>query len=449
MIVVILVGNQRGGGKDLALHLMKDENERVEIHELRGFASDNLVSAFQESYAMSRATKCKQHLFSLSLNPPPDEDVETQVFENAVDRVEEKLGLEGQPRTIVFHEKYGDDGKLRRHAHAVWCRIDTENMKAVQLSFTHNKLQEIARELYIEHDWQMPRGFINKEERNPRNFTLAEWQQAKRAGKDARKTKAQFQDAWTLSDSQAAFGHALNERGYVLAQGRRGFVAVDHEGEVYPVSRWVGIKSKQVQAKLGELNGLPNVEEAHSRAAKMITDRLKEIAHEQVAISQSKQQVLSADAERTHQNQKEYRKKLEKIQAARKSLEEEQRQAKLRKGLLGFLDRFTGKRKRTIEENKNEAFKAQIRDREEWRNMEEKQRLANQSMHRKTESIKSKHQKSVNELKQDIDHIKSGVEDKKSKLREEFKAKRKSQQRERPKRRSSPSRSRDRPSFDR
>ena len=204
-----------------------------------------------------------------------------------------------------------------------------------------------------------------------------------------------------------------------------------------------------MQAKLGELNGLPNVEEAHSRAAKMITDRLKEIAHEQVAISQSKQQVLSADAERTHQNQKEYRKKLEKIQAARKSLEEEQRQAKLRKGLLGFLDRFTGKRKRTIEENKNEAFKAQIRDREEWRNMEEKQRLANQSMHRKTESIKSKHQKSVNELKQDIDHIKSGVEDKKSKLREEFKAKRKSQQRERPKRRSSPSRSRDRPSFDR
>lgn len=68
---MILVGNQRGNAKNLALHLLKEDNERVNVHELRGFCSDNLVSAFNESYAMSRATKCKQHLFSLSLNPPP------------------------------------------------------------------------------------------------------------------------------------------------------------------------------------------------------------------------------------------------------------------------------------------------------------------------------------------------------------------------------------------
>ena len=41
---MILNGNQRGGAKDLALHLMKAENERVEIHELRGFMSDNLYN---------------------------------------------------------------------------------------------------------------------------------------------------------------------------------------------------------------------------------------------------------------------------------------------------------------------------------------------------------------------------------------------------------------------
>ena len=40
---MILVGNQRGGAKDLALHLLKQENERVEVHELRGLASENLV----------------------------------------------------------------------------------------------------------------------------------------------------------------------------------------------------------------------------------------------------------------------------------------------------------------------------------------------------------------------------------------------------------------------
>ena len=68
---MILHGNQRGGAKDLALHLLKTENEHVEVHELRGFVSDNLVSALNEVYAVSRGTKARQFLFSLSLNPPP------------------------------------------------------------------------------------------------------------------------------------------------------------------------------------------------------------------------------------------------------------------------------------------------------------------------------------------------------------------------------------------
>lgn len=66
---MILVGNQRGGSKDLALHLMKDENERVVVDEIRGFASTTLNGAFQESYAISKATRCKQHLYSLSFSP--------------------------------------------------------------------------------------------------------------------------------------------------------------------------------------------------------------------------------------------------------------------------------------------------------------------------------------------------------------------------------------------
>ena len=31
---MILVGNQRGGARDLARHLMKQDNERVEVHQL-------------------------------------------------------------------------------------------------------------------------------------------------------------------------------------------------------------------------------------------------------------------------------------------------------------------------------------------------------------------------------------------------------------------------------
>ena len=65
---MILHGNQRGGHGDLVRHLLKPENEHVEVHEVRGFVSDTVAGAFKESYAISRGTKCCQFLFSLSLN---------------------------------------------------------------------------------------------------------------------------------------------------------------------------------------------------------------------------------------------------------------------------------------------------------------------------------------------------------------------------------------------
>lgn len=51
-----------------------EDNEHVDVHELRGFMSDDLKSAFHETYAVSRGTRAKQYLFSLSLNPPQNEN---------------------------------------------------------------------------------------------------------------------------------------------------------------------------------------------------------------------------------------------------------------------------------------------------------------------------------------------------------------------------------------
>lgn len=60
---MILKASQRGGGQDLAAHLMKlDDNEHLSVHELRGFASDNLHGAFREAEAISKGTKCRQYL---------------------------------------------------------------------------------------------------------------------------------------------------------------------------------------------------------------------------------------------------------------------------------------------------------------------------------------------------------------------------------------------------
>ena len=404
---MILHGNQRGGGKDLAVHLMKDENERIQVHELRGFVANDLVGAFKESHAISKATRCRQHLYSLSINPPKDAAISDADFVDAVDKTEEKLGLNGQPRAIVFHEKRGHDGVLRRHAHAVWCRIDTEQMKAVQLSHSKLKLRDVSRDLHIQHDLKMPPGLINSKDRDARNFTLGEWQQCKRAKKNVHQVKDAFKDCWAISDSKASFAHALAERGYVLAKGNRGHVGVDHTGEVYPVSRYTDLKAKQVRAKLGEADGLPSVERAQAQAAKQVADRLLHLrAQEASRAAQVKDQAIERD-KRMQAVQGEQKVRLDGQHAARQQAEEQARNARLRGGLVGLVDRFTGRRKRTIEENTADALAKQRRDEAERHTLEHKQRQALQSQRDRANSLRSKHVAAVRELDSDIERLRS------------------------------------------
>lgn len=248
-----LVGNPRGGANDLARHLLNThDNETVRVIEVSGFVSRSLSGALNEAYALSRGTRCQQFLFSLSLNPPAYADVSDDEFKDAADSAGKNLGLSDQPRSIVIHEKLGHDGTLRRHAHAVWSRIDTDNMKAIHLSYHKRRLQDVSRELFRKHGWEIPKGHENPIYRNPRNFTLQEWQQAKRAKKDPKALKGLFQECWAQSDSNSSFAAALREHGLVLARGdKRGHVAVDYQGEVYPVSRWTDQKAKDVRARLG------------------------------------------------------------------------------------------------------------------------------------------------------------------------------------------------------
>ncbi|MEQ9489541.1 MAG: relaxase [Alphaproteobacteria bacterium] len=358
---MILVGNQRGGAKDLARHLLKEENDHVEVHELRGFASNTLAGALMESYAISRGTKAKQFLFSLSLNPPPKENVPTKDFECAIERVEKKLGLSGQPRAIVFHEKEG-----RRHAHAVWSRIDGERMKAIQMSHSGLKLLDVSRELYREHGWTMPRGLMDRSQCDPKNFTLEEWQQAKRVGRDTRDIKTAIQDAWAMSDSKAALTHALEERGFQLAKGdRRGFVAIDYTGEPYSLPRWADVKTKDVRQRIGDGSDLASVDEAKTQLATGMLAKmqgfqrdLNERAKREREAFQEKRQVL-VEVQRSERAQFAAR------QQNRQNIENQERQDRFRRGLKGLWDRMRGEHRRIMEENLREAKQAALRDQSE------------------------------------------------------------------------------------
>ena len=359
---MILKGSQRGGAKQLGLHLLKtEENEHVELHDIRGFISDNVVGALREAEAIAKGTKCRQFLFSVSLNPPQSENVRIETFETAIAKIEERNGLKGQPRLVIFHEKEG-----RRHAHAVWSRIDADTMTAKPLPFFKNKLRETSKELYLENGWQMLRGLMDSKARDPLNFTLAEWQQSRRIGRDAGELKGLIQECWAVSDTKASFAHALEERGLCLAKGdRRGHVAVTFEGEVISIPRATGKKSKEITARLGKPDELPSVLDTRQHISDNLLPRIK--SHVDEARTHAKRQLDPLEARRIamrDQHQAE-RARLDDGQRQRQESEARKRAQRMRKGFLSLWDRLTDRHGKTQKQNEMEALWALKRDREQ------------------------------------------------------------------------------------
>ena len=417
---------------------MKDKNERVIVHDLRGFASETLEGAFRESEAVSRGTRCKQHLFSLILNPPPGAKVGAAAFEDAADRAEARLGLTGQPRALVFHDKRGADGAVRRHAHAVWCRIDADAMRARALPYHKRRLQDVARDLYHDHGWIMPPGLARKGARDPRNFTLAEWQQARRIKEDPREIKTAFQDAWAISDSKVAFSHALQERGYWLARGdKRGYVAVDRHGEVHNIAKRVGVKTKDVRERLGDMAALPSVADAGIEIARAMQTKMADFQRE-IAEREAREKAEAArKREAIRVRQQAERLAFQEAARQRQQAEEREREERLRKGLRGFWDFLRGERQKTLARNAREAEAARQRDKAEQERLKAVQLAQRRQVVQERARQRETNQAVTRDLTEDAKvfrQMESEADQERAARREAFKAKRRATA-ERPRRR--------------
>lgn len=370
---MILKGNQRGHARNLAQHLLNvAENDHVEVYQLRDVAADDLQSAFLEieatGYATPRGTA--KSFYSLSVNPPADETADIADFERAIDMAEDRLGLHDQPRAIVFHEKYG-----RRHAHVVWSRIDTKDDMPVSIRISHDrqKLMELSHELFVRQGWDVPAGIARYDNASPQDIRHGEWMQFKRTGIHPDEHRGLVREAYDLSDTVDAFAHALEERGYILAQGNRGFVVLDGAGEVHSVMRLTKERKKAVEDKLGPSDQVQSVDDAQksldARRSAVIDqewDRLQ--AERDHALEPYKRALDGLRAEqraerivqRQHHNQREEEEGL--IRAQR-----------LRSGLLGVWDRITFQHNKTVRRNAQEAEAAYKRDRSERQALIERQ----------------------------------------------------------------------------
>jgi len=358
-------GNQRAGGQQLATHLLNSyDNDSVEVVDVRGAIAQDLHGAFAEWYAEAKATKCVQYLYSLSINPDHTQGpFNREHYDDFIRRTEDYLGLAGQPRAVVFHVKHG-----REHCHVVWSRIDTEKMKAVQLSHDHQKLRAVAREYARDHNLTLPPGMQNDRGKDryadrDKQEDLGDKQREERTGVSKAQRRREIAEAWHGSDSGQAFIRALEERCYYVARGDDcAYAVADLYGEVSNLARQIdGVKTKALKARLGDRDKLVDVATAQDRALQERQARLLKVqrareepsrAERQETARQRREVLQQAQAVRRENLEAKRRqlaavhagerKALSELQTARGAAVLRERAAKQPRGVMAFLARVTG-----------------------------------------------------------------------------------------------------------
>ncbi|WP_299733076.1 relaxase/mobilization nuclease domain-containing protein [uncultured Tateyamaria sp.] len=359
---MIIIASQRSGARALADHLMNHrDNDHVTLAKVDGFMADDLHGALDEAYAVSKATQCTQFMFSVSLNPPEDAFVSEEEFEQAAQRIADKLGLQDQPRAMIIHEKQG-----RRHAHVVWSRIDADSMKAINLPHFKVKLRDVSKELFLDHGWELPKGLKTYGDKDPLNFTLEEWQIAQRVGVDPREMKQLFREAWAQSDDAKSLKAALTDKGLYLATGdRRAFVALDIHDNIYSLSRWMGVKAKDIKTRLTDAGDSKSPADVTEWLRARKTDQVRDYIQQIKDKHGREMQPFYAERAAIVKAQRKERADLKLKQDKRWAEETQSRSDRLNRGLRGLFDRLTGAHRRIIKRNEVEALSSSRRDQEQ------------------------------------------------------------------------------------
>ena len=264
---MIIKGSSRAGPRQLARHLQRtDTNERVKILQLDS-PTESLTDALRDWQLLSMGTRGSKGLYHANIDPDARYKMTPEQWQRAVDVLEHELGLSGQPRAIVMHEK-----KEREHIHVVWQRTDIDTMTLVSDSnnyYAHERAS-LALEKEFGHEHVPGKHAKRDREKQPEppkeEISHAEWQQGERARIDPRAFKEAVTQLHQQCDTGQAFKAALEDRGYLLAKGdRRDYVIVDGQGQIYSLARQInGVTAKDLRAFMADVDRetIPSVEQA-------------------------------------------------------------------------------------------------------------------------------------------------------------------------------------------
>jgi Relaxase/Mobilisation nuclease domain len=266
---MIAKGNLHSDGAGLARYMTTaKEGERVERAGLYGFATDDIYAALYDvELEAASKTRCENPFFHLYLRAKGEHLTKDEWF-HCINRSLDALGFGGQPHAIAFHI---DERTGERHPHVAVSRIayDREDDKfySIDPGLWKNKCKEVCREL--ENELGLRRVSSERENKAAapdRN----EFEEARRLGTGLKDTRETIRDCFERCDNGQSFKAALEEEGFVLAQGdrRNCFVVIDQEGGHHALNKKLtGMKLAEIRERLADINPeqLPSVEQGRAQ----------------------------------------------------------------------------------------------------------------------------------------------------------------------------------------
>lgn len=287
---MIVKGASRSGPQQLAIYLMRvqryDTGEPtllLDLQSIRAIGVDandrertaaELVEAFRDwQSAVEGTQRGRDGLYHCEISPEAHyaREMTPKEWLRLADIAGEELKLDSQPRAVVLHA--GKDG--RPHLHVVWQRTDIATMKVIPDAYNYVAHEKASHRMELEFGHEFIPGKHAKRDRKrqkdfPRQkLTQDEDQYQKRTGLSKDDRVKQITSLHAAADNGPALKAALEDAGYILAQGDRGYVVVDQKGGHSVLSRNVGLKKKEIDAFMAgvKLETLPTIDEAKATQA--------------------------------------------------------------------------------------------------------------------------------------------------------------------------------------
>lgn len=259
-------GKIRGSGAQLARYVTTGKDgELVQVVDARGwrdFGKDPVAAFDRMEQWAAEHTESRKPFFHGHIRLAPGERLTDPQWMDSLDRMEKRLGFEGQPRIVSFHIE-PESGE--KHLHVAWFRGDLENECAIDPGLYKNKLVQLSRTLEREFSLRELTG-----ERQPHEAREAgrdEYEESKRLGTDVRAIRNGILDCLEHADSGKAFKAALEDRSLMLANGDRRdcFVVIDEAGGHHALNKKLtGMTLAETRERLADLDRtqLPSVDQA-------------------------------------------------------------------------------------------------------------------------------------------------------------------------------------------